>query len=131
MFRKYTLLKIRFKIARLLKLKPKISQDEEKIIAMVKNLANNNSTTILLLPLDRISAYNDKINLVVNYRKIEIADENEYYEFTLGQDCFDQVYNILKGIVISRIRQTEKRISNKKTMMLEKMISDATVKPVE
>jgi len=125
---KYSFLKFRIKINRIFKLSPKFTPDENKAIDLVKGLANKQSTTILVLPGDKMVAYNGKVYILIEYKKMDIVDGDEYFDLELSNKSSEKVYQILIGIVNSRIRQAEKRIIQKKQNMLDKMVIDANRK---
>jgi len=121
---KYTILKLRVKLKKTLTFDPKFTVDETKIIDLVKGLANNPLTTILVLPNEKIVAYNGVVNILIEHRIINITDNDEYFTLDLNKHSEAKIYNILIGIVNSRIRQAEKRINTKKQIMLDRMIKD-------
>lgn len=121
---KTSLLRFRVKLKRILTINPKYSPDESRVIDLVKGLSNNKSTTILSLG-DKIIAYNSKVYIKLDYKRMEITDDGEYFEIELTQQSSDKIHHILTSILVSRIRQVEKKISTKKEEMLSKMIGDA------
>lgn len=122
---KYSFLKLRVKVNKVFKINPKFSPDESKAIDLVRGLANNSSTTILVLPGDKVVAYNGQVNILIEHRRMDITDGDEYFDLELSDKSSEKIYHILIGIVNSRIRQAEKRIIQKKQNMLDKMVNDA------
>jgi hypothetical protein len=107
---------------------PKFSPDEDRAINLVRGLANNPSTTILVLPADKMVAYNGKIYILIEYKKMDIVDGDEYFDIELSPKSSEKIYKILISIVNSRVRQVEKKIIKKKEGMLDKMVIDASIK---
>jgi hypothetical protein len=107
---------------------PKFSTDEDRAINLVRGLANNPSTTILVLPADKMVAYNGKIYILIEYKKMDIVDGDEYFDIELSPKSSEKIYKILISIVNSRVRQVEKKIIKKKEGMLDKMVIDASIK---
>lgn len=125
---KYSILKLRVKIKNKFKFNPKFSPDENKAIELVKGLANNPETTILFIPGEKMVAYNDKVCISIEYRKMNIGDGDEYFDLELSPKGSEKIYVILLNIVNSRVRQAEKKIVQKKQTMLDKMVNDANSK---
>lgn len=125
---KYSFLKFRVKVNKVFKFNPKFTPDENKAIDLVKGLANNSSTTILLLPGDKMIAYNSQVYILIEYRKMDITDGDEYFDLELSPSSSEKIYKILVSILNSRFRQAEKRIIKKKESMLDKMVIDANRK---